>query len=112
MVYPYIFIDSSSLVNVSHKNSVSLRVLNTYSLTLFINCNSDSSVQIDINIGNTCSLRQTNVLNEILRLIQHYKHCFAITTLSSLAFQCLHTYASYAGFKEKASAEGQFHGTE
>ena len=76
MVYPYIFIDSSSLVNVSHKNSVSLRVLNTYSLTLFINCNSDSSVQIDINIGNTCSLRQTNVLNEILRLIQNFQTLF------------------------------------
>ena len=54
MVYPYIFIDSSSLVNVSHKNSVSLRVLNTYSLKRFISCNSDNSVQPVIIIGNAC----------------------------------------------------------
>ena len=56
MVYPYIFIDSSSLVNVSHKNSVSLRVLNTYSLKRFISCNSDNRVQTDIIIRNTCIL--------------------------------------------------------
>ena len=56
MVYPYIFIDSSSLVNVSHKNSVSLRVLNTYRLKRVISCNSDNRVQTDIIIRNTCIL--------------------------------------------------------
>ena len=95
-----------------HENSVSLRVLNTCSLKRLIWCNSDNSVQTDIFIGSTCSLGQTHVLNEFLRSNYHYKHCFANTTLSSLAVQCVHTHASYAGFKEKASAEGQFNGIE
>ena len=67
MVYPYIFIDSSSLVNVSHKNSVSLRVLNTYSLKRFISCNSDNSVQTVIIIGNSCISWQHHLLNVFLR---------------------------------------------
>ena len=67
MVYPYIFIDSSSLVNVSHKNSVSLRVLNTYSLKRFISCNSDNSVQPVIIIGNACILWQHHLLNVFSR---------------------------------------------
>ena len=67
MVYPYIFIDSSSLVNVSDKNSVSLRVLNTYSLKRFISCNSDNSVQTVIIIGNACISWQHHLLNVFLR---------------------------------------------
>ena len=69
-----------------HENSVSLCCITICSLRRFIDCNSDNSVQTVIIIGNTCSLWQNHVLNVFSSLILHYKHCFAMTTLSSLAF--------------------------
>ena len=69
-----------------HENSVSLRCFTTCIVRRFIDCNSDNSVQTVIIIGNTCSLWQNHVLNVFSRLILHYKHCVAMTTLSSLAF--------------------------
>ena len=50
-----------------HENSVSLRVLNTCSLKRLIRFNSDNSVETDIFVGSTCSLRHTHFLNEFLR---------------------------------------------
>ena len=67
MVYQYLSTDCSSLVNVPHENSVSLRVFNTCTLTRFKSCSSGNVVQAFRIIGNTCSLRQNHVLNEFLR---------------------------------------------
>ena len=68
------------------ENSVSLRCFTTFNLKRDIRWNSDNSVQAVIIIGNTCILWQNNVLNINLRWSKHFKHCLAMTTLSSLVF--------------------------
>ena len=50
MFYPYIYTDSSRLVNVPHENSVSLLVFTTCSLNRFRSCNSDISVETSDNL--------------------------------------------------------------
>ena len=67
MFYPYIYTDSSRLVNVPNENSVSLLVFTTCSLNRFISCNSDSSVETVIIIGNTFVLWENHYLNVFLR---------------------------------------------
>ena len=69
-----------------YENSVCLRFFKTCSLKHFISSNSDNCVQTVIIIGNTYVLWQNHVLNVFLRWIWHYKHCFAMKTLSSLVF--------------------------
>ena len=65
--YQYFCTDSSSLVIVSHKNSVLFCLFNTCSLKRLITCNSNNSVPTVIIIGTTCILWQSNVLNVFLR---------------------------------------------
>ena len=69
-----------------HENSFSSSIFTTSRLKRFISCDSDNSVDTVIVIGNTFILSETPVLNVFLRWIKHFKHCLAITTLSSLVF--------------------------
>ena len=81
------FIPTFALILVAessfpHENSVSLRCFTTYSLTGFISCNSDNSVQTVIIIGNMYSLWENHVVNMFLGWILHYNQCLGMTTLS------------------------------